>query len=79
MSRRWWRRGAGAGLTPRDPPHSKQFQKILAKQGLKFKLNTKVMGAEKKDGKVHLAVEAAKGGKPETVGPRLLRRCMRTH
>jgi dihydrolipoamide dehydrogenase len=54
----------GAGM---DAEIGKQFQKILSKQGLKFKLNTKVVGAEKKDGVVHLNVEAAKGGKPETV------------
>ena len=47
--------------------YSKNFQKILAKQDIKFKVNTKVIGAEKKDGKVMLNVEAAKGGKPETV------------
>jgi pyruvate/2-oxoglutarate dehydrogenase complex dihydrolipoamide dehydrogenase (E3) component len=48
-------------------PCSKNFQKILAKQDIKFKVNTKVIGAEKKDGKVMLNVEASKGGKPETV------------
>ncbi len=52
--------------------HSKSFQRILTKQGLKFKLNTKVMGAEKKDGKVVLQVEAAKGGKAEEVSKRLV-------
>jgi dihydrolipoamide dehydrogenase len=46
---------------------SKNFQKILTKQGLKFKVNTKVIGAEKKDGKVFLNVESAKGGKAETL------------
>ena len=45
----------------------KQFQKSLTKQGLKFKLNTKVLSAEKKDGKVIITTEAAKGGKQETV------------
>lgn len=50
-----------------DPHHSKNFQKILTKQGLKFKMNTKVLSAEKKDGKVTLEVEAAKDGKKETV------------
>lgn len=46
--------------------HSKNFQKILAKQGLKFKLNTKVIDAKKSDsGSVLLNVESAKGGKPE--------------
>jgi predicted component of type VI protein secretion system len=47
--------------------YSKNFQKILTKQDIKFKVNTKVIGAEKKDGKVMLNVEASKGGKPETV------------
>lgn len=47
--------------------YSKLFQKSLAKQGLKFKLNTKVVSAEKQDGKVYLKTEAAKGGKEETV------------
>lgn len=47
--------------------NSKAFQKSLTKQGLKFKLNTKVLSAEKKDGKVYLQTEAAKGGKEETV------------
>jgi L-2-hydroxyglutarate oxidase LhgO len=48
----------------------KQFQKSLTKQGLKFKLNTKVLSAEKKDGKVVITTEAAKDGKQDTVrGP----------
>jgi len=46
----------------------KQFQKLLAKQGLKFKLNTKVLSAEKREGKVYLQAEPAKGGAEETVG-----------
>lgn len=46
---------------------SKQFQRTLTKQGLKFKLNTKVVSAEKTDGKVTIKTEAAKGGKEETV------------
>ena len=49
------------------PFHSKQFQRLLAKQGLKFKLNTKVLSADKKDGKVYLQAEPAKGGNAETV------------
>lgn len=40
---------------------------MLTKQGLKFKLNTKVVSAEKRDGKVYLKAEPAKGGKEETV------------
>ncbi|KIL54417.1 hypothetical protein M378DRAFT_804495 [Amanita muscaria Koide BX008] len=53
---------------------SKQFQRLLSKQGLKFKLNTKVLSAEKKDGKVYLRAEAAKGGKEETVSVDFLTR-----
>ncbi|GAA5862381.1 hypothetical protein JCM8547_007622 [Rhodosporidiobolus lusitaniae] len=54
----------GAGM---DGDVAKNFQKILSKQGLKFNLNTKVMGAEKKDGKVFLEVEGAKDGKKSTI------------
>ncbi|KAI0270409.1 dihydrolipoyl dehydrogenase [Gloeopeniophorella convolvens] len=54
----------GVGI---DEEISKQFQKSLTKQGLKFKLNTKVLSAEKKDGKVFVATEAAKDGKQETL------------
>jgi len=54
----------GAGM---DGEVAKSFQKVLQKQGFKFKLETKVMSGEKKDGKVHLKVEAAKGGKEETL------------
>jgi len=50
-----------------DEEIAKQFQRILAKQGIKFKLNTKVVSAEKKDGRVFIKTEAAKGGKEETV------------
>ncbi len=45
----------------------KQFQKSLTKQGLKFKLSTKVLSAEKKDGKVVVTTEAAKDGKQDSV------------
>ncbi|TFY81379.1 hypothetical protein EWM64_g2635 [Hericium alpestre] len=54
----------GAGI---DEETAKQFQKILAKQGLKFKLNTKVLSADKQDGKVFVKTESAKGGKEETL------------
>jgi dihydrolipoamide dehydrogenase len=45
----------------------KQFQKSLTRQGPKFKLSTKVLSAEKKDGKVIVTTEAAKDGKQEMV------------
>lgn len=54
----------GAGM---DDEVSKSFQKLLTKQGFKFKLNTKVVGAEKKNGIVELKVEGAKDGKQETL------------
>ena len=47
---------------------AKTMQRILQKQGLKFKLNTKVMNAtENADGTVSVNVEPSKGGKPEQV------------
>uniref|UniRef100_A0A3B5KZP8 Dihydrolipoyl dehydrogenase n=1 Tax=Xiphophorus couchianus TaxID=32473 RepID=A0A3B5KZP8_9TELE len=50
-----------------DMEISKNFQRILQKQGLKFKLSTKVLGATKRpDGKIDV-VEAAAGGKNETL------------
>ncbi|KAF5370903.1 hypothetical protein D9615_009804 [Tricholomella constricta] len=54
----------GAGI---DEDVAKQFQRLLTKQGIKFKLNTKVVSAEKQDGKVFLKAEAVKTGKEETL------------
>ncbi|KAJ8778655.1 hypothetical protein J1605_013332 [Eschrichtius robustus] len=51
-----------------DMEISKNFQRILQKQGFKFKLNTKVTGATKKsDGKIDVSIEAASGGKVEVI------------
>ncbi len=50
-----------------DSEISKQTQKILTKQGMKFKLNTKVNSGENTGSSVKLEVEAAKGGKNETL------------
>jgi len=50
-----------------DAEISKATQKILAKQGMKFKLNTKVTKGDDSGENVKLNVEAAKGGKEETV------------
>ena len=51
-----------------DGELAKSFQKILQKQGVKFKLATKVISAKKNgDGKVDVVVEAASGGKGETL------------
>ncbi|KAI7906330.1 dihydrolipoyl dehydrogenase [Cokeromyces recurvatus] len=54
----------GAGM---DPELAKNFHKILQKQGLKFKLSTKVNGAKVEGDIVKVDVEAAKGGKAETL------------
>lgn len=43
-----------------DAEMAKMFQRILTKQGLQFKLSTKVTGAEKVDGKVVVSVESVK-------------------
>ena len=50
-----------------DADVAKQAQKILTKQGLKFKLNTKVTKGDASGQGVKLDLEAAKGGKNETV------------
>ena len=50
-----------------DAEISKLTQKILGKQGMKFKLNTKVLSGDPSGEGVKLEVEAAKGGKKETV------------
>ncbi len=51
-----------------DAEISKLSQRILTKQGIKFKLNTKVLGGDESGETIKLEVEAAKGGKKETVG-----------
>ena len=50
-----------------DADISKSIQKILGKQGLKFKLGTKVTSGDDSGEGVKLEIEAAKGGKNQTV------------
>jgi hypothetical protein len=50
-----------------DAEISKMIQKILGKQGMKFKLNTKVTKGDDSGEGVKVNVEAAKGGKEEIV------------
>lgn len=50
-----------------DAEIAKYLQKTLTKQGMKFKLNTKVMEGDDSGEIVKIKVEAAKGGKEETV------------
>lgn len=55
-------------ITPTmDNEISRSFQKILEKQGIKFKLATKVVGAKTKGKNVELSLEAAKGGNEEVL------------
>lgn len=48
-----------------DAEMSKNFQRILTKQGIKFKLGTKVTGATRSGDTVSVSVESAKDGKQE--------------
>ena len=50
-----------------DADISKQAQKILTKQGMKFMLNTKVTKGDDSGETVKLDVEASKGGKAQTL------------
>jgi dihydrolipoamide dehydrogenase len=50
-----------------DGEVGKAFERILAKQGLKFRLGTKVTGAQAGDDGVMLTLEKAAGGAPETL------------
>lgn len=60
-----------------DNEVSKGFEKILKKQGMKFKLNTKVMSAtENADGTITVEVEGAKNGKKETMDCDVLLVCI---
>ncbi|KAJ3504525.1 hypothetical protein NM208_g16323 [Fusarium decemcellulare] len=50
-----------------DTEIAKATQKLLKKQGLEFKLNTKVVSGDKSGELVKLEIDSAKGGKPETI------------
>ena len=55
-------------ITPgMDGEISKLFQRVLGKQGIKFKLGTKVTGAKNAKSGVTLSLEPAKGGDKETM------------
>merc|ERR1711976_753436 len=59
-----------------DMDISKSFQRIMTKQGLKFKLNTKVTGAKKEGGKITVSVEGVKDGKTEEIEADVLLLCV---
>jgi len=50
-----------------DAEVAKQLQRVLSKQGLAFKLGTKVVGIDGKGKSLKLTLEPAKGGKAETL------------
>ncbi|PZQ13054.1 MAG: dihydrolipoyl dehydrogenase [Ancylobacter novellus] len=50
-----------------DVELGKQFQRILAKQGMAFKLGSKVTGAEKAGDRLKVTIEPAQGGEAETI------------
>jgi dihydrolipoamide dehydrogenase len=50
-----------------DGEVAKQFERILTRQGLKFRLATKVTGAKQEGGKVLLSLESLKKGTSETL------------
>merc|ERR1711997_844109 len=52
------------------------FQRIMTKQGLKFKLNTKVTGAQKNGDKITVSVEGVKDGKTEDLEADVLLVCV---
>lgn len=52
-------------LPTMDGDLSKEMKKILTKQGMEFKLSTKVTGADTKKGKTTLTLEPANGGDTE--------------
>jgi dihydrolipoamide dehydrogenase len=54
-------------LPPMDGEVSKQMLRILQKQGMNFKLSTKVTGAKTAKGGVSLTLEPAAGGATETL------------
>jgi len=50
-----------------DGEVSKQFQRILKRQGMAFNLSSKVTGVEKLKSKVKVSVEPAASGEPQTI------------
>lgn len=63
----------GAGI---DGEVSKSFQKILEKQGFKFKLGTKVLSASKTGGGVSVSVESVKDGAKDEINCDVLLVCV---
>jgi len=63
----------GVGI---DLDVAKSFQRIMQKQNITFKLNTKVTGAKKTEGGIQVIMESAKDGKQETLDASTLLVCV---
>jgi dihydrolipoamide dehydrogenase len=64
-------------ITPgMDPELATQFQRVLTKQGLKFRLSTKVTAAKAGSGGVELTVEPVQGGAAETLKAEVVLVCI---
>ena len=66
----WRRLGAKVQVVdhiggPNDADVTSTLQKCLTKQGMQFKLSTKVLGSEVTESGVKLSVEGCKGGRGE--------------
>merc|ERR1719361_1863704 len=59
-----------------DMDISKSFQRIMTKQGIKFKLNTKVTAAKREGEKVKVSIEGVKDGKSEELEADVLLVCV---
>jgi len=59
-----------------DSEVAKQFMAILKKQGIQFKMKTKVTGVVKEGGKCKVISEAAAGGSPESWGADVVLVCV---
>lgn len=59
-----------------DMEVSKQFQRLCTKQGLKFKLNTKVTAGKREGDKVKVTIEGVKDGKSEELEADVLLVCV---
>jgi dihydrolipoamide dehydrogenase len=59
-----------------DGEIGKQFQRILARQGMKFQLSTKVVGVEKAGDGLKVSVEPAAGGERQTIETDIMLVCI---
>jgi dihydrolipoamide dehydrogenase len=50
-----------------DMEVGKAFERVLGKQGIKFRLKTKVMRAEQTDSGIRLTMQPSEGGEPQTL------------